>query len=215
MLGWQAMGRWAVGWRAAACLGWATLAVLPAQASADDTRRLVQQVLASADHGQRPFAVVDKRRALVSVFHADGALAAQSATLLGSAQGDHSLPGVGQRTQQAALRRADRTTPAGRFSAQPGHNLSGEAVVWLDHAAALAIHRLRSGPQHTDRAARMAGQDAQRRRVSAGCVVVPAAFFDSAVQPLLGLQRGTVYVLPEHGGHLALPDRAPQPDSTS
>ena len=32
----------------------------------------------------------------------------------------------------------------------------------------------------------------------AGCVVVPVAFYQAVVQPLLGSQRGVVYVLPEH-----------------
>lgn len=171
------------------------------------TRQLAQHVLAQVDHGLRPFAIVDKRSATITVFDVDGRQAGQSAVLLGSAVGDHSVPGVGQRTQQGTLRAEDRTTPAGRFVAEPGRNLSGEAVLWLDYGSALAIHRLRSGPSQPSRALRLAADDVALRRVSAGCVVVPGWFFDTVVQPLLGSQRGTVYVLPEQGGAWPLPPR--------
>ena len=169
----------------------------PSTAWPQDPLQLARALVARAEHAQRPFAVVDKRGAQILVFDASGTLVGRSAALLGRALGDASVPGVGLRTQQGRLREADRTTPAGRFVAEPGRNHDGEAIVWIDYDAALAIHRLRGGPDHASRSRRLRGADPLARRVSAGCVVVPGAFYDSVVQPLLGRQRGLVVVMPE------------------
>jgi hypothetical protein len=147
---------------------------------------------------------VDKRLALIAVHAADGRLSGLSRALLGGTPGDHIVPGVGARAQAGTLRPGDTTTPAGRFTSEPGRNRQGEAVVWLDYDAAFAIHRLRPGPAAADRARRLAGADPSRRRVTAGCVVVPGAFFDTTVQPLLGRGRAVVYVLPEAADASAL-----------
>ena len=159
--------------------------------------RLARQVLASADHGGLPFAVVDKQAATLMIFRADGQLVGTTPVLLGRAAGDQSIPGVGSRTQSGQLRFSDQITTAGRFDSQPGHNLAGEAVVWIDYDSALAIHRLRPGPSQQDRALRLASADPQARRVSAGCVVVPVAFYQAVVAPVLGRSRGVVYVMAE------------------
>ncbi len=161
------------------------------------TAQLSAQVLATADHRQRPFAVVDKQTATISVFTGQGRLLASSSVLLGQAPGDHAVRGAGERTQQGLLSVDDRTTPAGRFDTEPGRNLSGEAIVWIDYDSALAIHRVRPGAAQLDRQLRLASTDPLAKRVSAGCVVVPEAFFDAVIGPLFGRQRGVVYVLPE------------------
>lgn len=92
---------------------------------------------------------------------------------------------------------AERTTPAGRFASQPGHNDKGEDIVWVDYDASLAIHRLRPAPAHERRAERLASPASDDNRISFGCIVVPVVFYDSVVAPTLGRQRGVVYVLPE------------------
>ena len=163
----------------------------------DNTREFVRRVLASVDHRQRPFAVVDKHAATIAVYRADGALAGTSAALLGSTLGDHEVPGVGERAQSGRLRPGDRTTPAGRFNSEPGRNRDGDAIVWVDYASAFAIHRLRAGPSKVQRARRLGSASSADKRVSDGCVVVPEAFFDAVVKPTLGRGRGVVYVLPE------------------
>jgi hypothetical protein len=168
-------------------------------AAAADADAFAARVWQRADTAALPFAVVDKRRALMVVYRADGREAGRSAVLLGAMRGDRSIPGVGERTQSGQLRPEDLTTPAGRFVAQPGQNRGGEAVIWVDFDAAFAVHRLRPGAGHDDRARRLAGSDPERRRVSAGCVVVPGAFFDTVVRPLLGRGPAIVYVLPESG----------------
>lgn len=169
------------------------------KAAPQNALQLAQQVVARGDHGQRPFAVVDKQAALILVFQADGLLAGSSSVLLGRAPGDQSAPGVGQRTDNGSLRDSDRTTPAGRFRSEPGRNLAGEAIIWLDYDIALAIHRLRNGPSRASRVLQLASADSRGRRVSAGCVVVPEAFYDGVVERLLGRSRGMVYVMPENG----------------
>jgi hypothetical protein len=73
-------------------------------------------------------------------------------------------------------------------------------VVWIDYDSALAIHRLRPGPSQQHRATRLASADPKARRVSAGCVVVPVAFYEAVVSPVLGRSRAVVYVMPEAGG---------------
>ncbi len=158
---------------------------------------LLKQILASADHGGRPFAIVDKKSATLAVYLPDGRLIGATPVLLGQAPGDQTVPGVGERTQIGQLRPGDRTTPAGRFASEPGRNLSGESIVWVDYAAALAIHRVRRGPSQERRVQSLASPDVRDRRLSAGCVVVPEAFYEAVVHPVLGRGPGVVYVLPE------------------
>lgn len=168
-------------------------------AAPDATRRLSRWVHDSGDHRGLPYAIVDKRLALITLYSPDGTVAGSSSALMGRTLGDASVAGVGERTQQQRLRSEDLTTPAGRFVSEPGRNTTGEAIVWIDYDSALAIHRLRPGPSRQARARRLASSDAQAKRVSAGCVVVPERFYDAVVQPLLGRGPGVVYVLPESG----------------
>jgi len=158
---------------------------------------LALRVVQSGDHGNFPFAIVDKHAAQISVYRHDGTLVGTSTVLLGITPGDASMPGVGYRTQTGQLRLEDRTTPAGRFDTVPGRNLSGEAVVWIDYGTALAIHRLRPAPTHEKRVQRMASSNAHDKRISAGCVVVPETFYDLVIRPVLGNGRAVVYVMPE------------------
>ena len=134
--------------------------------------------------------------ARISVFEAGGRLIGSSAVLLGIDPGDASVPGIAQRSP-ASLGPGERTTPAGRFDSQPGHNDKGEDIVWIDYAASLAIHRLRPAPPHQRRAQRLDSPTSDDNRASLGCVVVPVAFYESVVRPSLGQHRGVVYVLPE------------------
>ncbi|HEX2010225.1 MAG TPA: L,D-transpeptidase, partial [Roseateles sp.] len=105
-------------------------------------------------------------------------------------------PGIGQRVL-SGIAPQERITPAGRFDSEPGRNLKGEAIVWIDYEAAVAIHRLRPAPPAERRPQRLASDSAEDRRISLGCVVVSAEFYDEVVAPLLGRRRGVVYVLPE------------------
>ncbi|HJV62763.1 MAG TPA: L,D-transpeptidase [Albitalea sp.] len=167
-----------------------------APAVSPDAAEVARWVLATRDNQGLPFAIVDKRQAALFLYAPRGRLVAASTVLLGMARGDESAPGVGA-LAPARIPVAERTTPAGRFLTEPGVNLSGEEVVWFDYDAGLAIHRLRPDAAYRARAQRMASGAPDDNRVSAGCVVVPVAFFENVVQPLLGRHRGVVYVLPE------------------
>ena len=169
---------------------------LGGHAASADLRRLAQWVLQSADNGQRPFAVVDKKEAQVLVFSPSGRLLGSSAALLGYAAGDDSVQGIGSRPL-TAVRPEERTTPAGRFEAEPGRNTLGEQVLWVDYDAAVSMHRVRLSNPAEQRLARLASPSAQARRISYGCINLPVAFFDTVLWPNLGAQRGVVYVLPE------------------
>jgi hypothetical protein len=200
-------GLWKRAARALLCCSLlAAAAVAPARAEARDfgatrpsseAKLVVDWVLRTQDHGGRPFAVVDKRLAKVYVFDAQGLLAGHSAALLGSTWGDHTVPGVGERAQTGSVRADERTTPAGRFESLPGRNDKGEHVVWVDYESAFAIHRVRPDRAQVPRERRLATMTPDDNRVSYGCVVVPVAFYERVVEPVLGAKRGVVYVLPE------------------
>ena len=188
-------------WKAVAAVLFAVAAAMPAQAASltRDARELHDWVMKTRDHHGRAFAIVDKKAARIFVFDGHGRLRGESAALLGQAPGDDSAPEVGEHTQQGFVPFAERTTPAGRFAAEPGVNASGEQVIWVDYDSAFAIHRLRPGRSRRDRERRLASLDPADHRASLGCVVVPVRFFEDVVQRWLGKSRVTVYVMPENG----------------
>ncbi len=159
-------------------------------------RELMEWILALHDNEGRPFAVVDKRAAYVYVFDSHGQLRASSPVLLGAAIGDGSVPGIGERPIDKVLPR-ERTTPAGRFVAQPGTDDEHQDVVWVDYAGGVAMHRVFLGNPAEHRLERLADPNAASRRISWGCINLPFSFFDDVVWPMIGLRRGIVYVLPE------------------
>jgi hypothetical protein len=160
--------------------------------------QLLEWMARTGNNQDRPYVVVDKRQAQVWVFDAQHRGLASSTALLGLTPGDHEVADI-RRRNVATLSREARITPAGRFATEPGVNLQGEDVVWLDYAAGLAMHRLRPGLAHAARLRLLAAQVASAQRVSMGCVVLPVAFYEKVIRPLLGRQTGWVYVLPEHG----------------
>jgi hypothetical protein len=162
-------------------------------------RQALRWVLQQDDHRGRPFAIVDKRQARIHVFDPSGAPVGASVALIGLTPGDRdAVPKLGDRAISTLLAE-ERTTPAGRFDSEPGRNDKGEAIVWFDYDAALAIHRLRPAPEHERRPQRMRSADPGARRITYGCIVVPVAFYEGVIAPALGRRRGVVYVLPEHG----------------
>lgn len=201
------MGR--TGRALAAAALWAAMGLAPAlaqqNAGADfgthhasaDTRYVARWAFESADPAGLPFAIIDKKDARMYVFERGGHLSGVSSVLLGQTPGDGSAPGVGEHTQAGTVPVGERTTPSGRFESEPGLNLNGENVVWVDYGAALAIHRLRPGASRQEREARLASATPLDNRASLGCVVVPPDFYSEVVQPLLGRTRGVIYVLPE------------------
>ncbi|MBU1357228.1 MAG: L,D-transpeptidase [Gammaproteobacteria bacterium] len=171
---------------------------MPAQSMrlSDDASHLLDTILAAHDQQGRPFAIVDKKMARVHVFGGDGSLKASSPVLLGLAEGDDSVPGIGERPM-AAIKPEERTTPAGRFEAEPGRNSHGEDIIWVDYDAAVSMHRVRTANKADRRLHRLATPTIADNRISYGCINVPAAFYDAYLRDSLGKANGMVYVLPE------------------
>ena len=161
-----------------------------------EVHRVADWVVASADHGQRPFALVDKSQATLYVFTPTGRLIGTSPVLLGLARGDDSEPGIGDKPI-AAIRPEERTTPAGRFAAQPGKNLGGDNVIWVDYDAAVSMHSVRATVASERRLQRLESPDPAEHRISYGCINVPAAFFAGVAWPSFAQAGGMIYVLPE------------------
>ncbi|WP_193531713.1 hypothetical protein [Roseateles aquatilis] len=159
-------------------------------------RQLAQWVMAGWDHGGRPFAILDKRLAQVLVFRPDGKLIASTPVLLGYAAGDDSVAGIGLRPI-AEVRPSERTTPAGRFVAQPGKNALHEDVLWVDYDAAVSMHRVRVTNPAERRLERLASPTPKDNRISFGCINMPVKFFENTLWPNFGQRGGIVYVLPE------------------
>ncbi|MDR6887641.1 MULTISPECIES: L,D-transpeptidase [Variovorax] len=169
---------------------------LSSPAVSRDAESVAGWVRTTGDNRGTPFAIVDKKSAVVHIFSADGKRRASSPILLGLAKGDHSVPGIGERPM-ADIREDERTTPAGRFVSEPGRNLSGEDIVWVDYDAAVSMHQVRATNKAERRLERLATPTAADNRISYGCINVPAAFYDTYVKPSFGTAKAVIYVLPE------------------
>lgn len=176
--------------------------------ASEAVRVLAGRALALNDHGGRPFLIVDKIGAHVYVFDERGVLRGAAPALLGSARGDETVPGIGERPI-AEIRPHERTTPAGRFVAETGVNSHGEDIVWVDYDAAVSLHRVRAHNPKERRLQRLATPTVEDNRISYGCINVPAKFYDAVVVPAMRGGRAIVYVLPEAPGARALLE-APQ-----
>ena len=113
----------------------------PAQPITDEVINLAAWVIAAGDNRGLPFAVVDKEAAQVLIFSANGKLRGLAPALIGSAVGDDSAPGVGDR-ELKDIPMKDRTTPAGRFLAAYGPAAGKQRVLWIDYETAVSIHPL-------------------------------------------------------------------------
>jgi hypothetical protein len=165
-----------------------------AHASADAVET-ADWVVRTGDHRGAPFVIVDKVHARMYVFERGGMLLGDSTVLLGLARGDYSVPGIGERPM-SAIHDHERTTPAGRFIAEPSRNARGEDIVWVDFDASVAMHRVREVHPHEHRLQRLATPATLDKRISYGCINVPIAFYDRVLQPA-AQQHAVIYVLPE------------------
>lgn len=185
-------------------LALAGLAAQPAWAGADfqqenpsaDARHVADWVVDSGDHKAMPFVIVDKVLGRVFVFDPQGRLQGAAPALLGLAQGDDSVPGIGSR-KMSTIRPEERTTPAGRFVATLERSLKGDEILWIDYDAAIALHRVIATAPKERRLQRLDSRTASDRRITYGCINVPVKFFDDVVVPAFRGTAGIVYVLPE------------------
>jgi hypothetical protein len=165
----------------------------PASAQA---RHIADWVVDSADSHGLPFVIVDKLASRVFVFDAQGHLRGAAPALVGMAQGDDSVPGIGSRPM-STIRPEERTTPAGRFVASMGRTPHGDKIVWVDYDAAIALHRVIATVPKERRLQRLASEVPLDHRITYGCINVPVMFFDKVVIPAFDASSGIVYVLPE------------------
>jgi hypothetical protein len=163
----------------------------------DDVRRIANWSMTTHDHQKMSFIIVDKKQAKVYVFDPAGHLKASAYALLGSAIGDDTVPGIGTKPI-ALVTPQERTTPAGRFIAQPGTSASrNEDVVWVDYDAAVSMHRVINFVKAERRLERIVSPDPAEHRISYGCINLPRDFYENAVAPAARTTGAVIYVLPE------------------
>lgn len=165
----------------------------PASAEA---REVANWVVTSGDNRKLFFVILDKLNTKVFVFEPSGKLRSATPVLIGAARGDDSVDGIGGRPI-AQVRPQERTTPAGRFLAEPGRNATGEDVVWVDYDAAVSMHRVRTTEPKERRLERLASPTTEDNRISYGCINMPVEFFENVLKPAFNASYGVVYVLPE------------------
>ena len=174
----------------------AAVDLLPADQDVSDTViELAGWVVATRDNHGYPFAILDKAAAQVFVFGPDGRLRGAAPGLFGSAVGDHTLPGVGDR-ELRDIPAADRTTPAGRFVGGFGPAVGGGRTLWVDYDSAVSIHAVPNGIPAERRAERLASPSPRDNRISHGCINVSAEFFEQVVSPTFR-RGGVFYILPD------------------
>jgi len=158
--------------------------------------RLAAWVVSSGDNNGLPFAIVDKPGATVFVYAADGQLLGAEPALLGSAHGDDSVPGIGERPLPSILPE-ERTTPAGRFIAGFGPAAGQGRVLWVDFASAVALHPVVTSNKTEKRMERLLSAAVDDNRITYGCINVTIDFYNRVIQQAFKDTRGVFYVLPD------------------
>jgi hypothetical protein len=167
-----------------------------ARPASDSVMRVIAWVTASGDNGGLPFVIIDKVTADVFVFDADARFLGATPALLGSAPGDDSVEGVGDR-ELSAIKPDERTTPAGRFLAGFGYASGQRKVLWIDYAPAISLHPVVYANKKEKRLARLYSPSPEDNRITFGCINISAAFYENVVRPLFSDTRGVVYILPD------------------
>jgi hypothetical protein len=163
-----------------------------------DVRHVANWTVHTRDHQNKAIVIVDKKDARLYVFGRSGKLEGTAPVLLGSAIGDYTVPGVGDRPIGQVLPH-ERTTPAGRFIAEIGMNMRGEDVVWVDYDSAVSMHRVLTTNAAEHRLERLASPTVQDNRISYGCINVPRDFYETVLSPAVRTTGAIIYVLPETG----------------
>lgn len=169
----------------------------PEQPVSEAVVNIAGWVIASGDNRELPFAVIDKAAAQLLVFGADGKLKGLAPALIGSAAGDESAPGVGDR-ELKDIPMDERTTPAGRYLAGYGPATGGESVLWVDYATAVSIHPVQTtrASKKEKRKERLASATPEDNRITHGCINVSSTFYTKVIRPTFK-KGGVFYVLPD------------------
>ncbi|HEY9218122.1 MAG TPA: L,D-transpeptidase [Phenylobacterium sp.] len=158
--------------------------------------KLVGWVTKTGDNRGLPFVIIDKISANVFVFDGDGAQLGVGPALLGLAQGDDSVPGIGDRPL-AKIQADEKTTPAGRFMAAFGPAPKGKKVLWVDYDTAISLHPVITTNPKEHRTQRLKSAEPDDNRITYGCINVSPAFYNKVVRPAFRDEGGVVYILPE------------------
>ena len=151
----------------------------------------------TGDHGGRPFMVIDKSAAAVFLYDAGGQLLGMAPVLIGSAIGDDSAPGIGNR-ELHDIKPEERTTPAGRFLTRLGPALGKyRQVLWVSHELSIAMHPVITASPREQRNMRLNSPSPADNRITYGCINVSADFYTKMVEPLFAETTGITYVIPE------------------
>ena len=171
-------------------------AVVDAEPDLETVAQVTDWIAASRDNGTLPFVIIDKVAAEVFVFAADGQFKGAAPALLGSARGDRSWPGVGDR-ELSNIPPKQRTTPAGRFIAGfgPACGRQERPLGGLRDRHFVARGDRRQPQPAPLRAPQ--GPTPKDNRITFGCINVPAAFYKNVVSPAFKGTSGIVYILPE------------------
>ena len=161
-----------------------------------DARLVANWVTTTGNAKKHAFVLVDKKDARVYVFGPDGKLKDSAPALLGAARGDDSFPGIGDKPL-SAVRPEEKTTPAGRFVAEPGRNATNEDIVWVDYDAAVSMHRIRPLVAQERRLERLASLTTDDNRISFGCINLPVSFYEDVLSPTVQRYGAIIYVLPD------------------
>lgn len=161
-----------------------------------DVRHVADWAVDSGDPQGRAFVIVDKRDASVWLFDPRGDLVSWTPALVGAAVGDDAVPGIGEKPL-AAIRPEEKTTPAGRYVAEPGVNANGEDVVWVSYDLAVSMHRVRPTVAAERRLERLASATPGDNRISFGCINLPVDFYEQVLAPMVRRTGAVIYVLPE------------------
>lgn len=156
---------------------------------------IAARVIKVNDNKQRPFIVVDKKKAEIYAFDSGGILLSKAPILLGMAIGDD-LPIEIARLPLSQIKQSSRITPAGRYIAELGKDTHGKDVLWVDYAGNLAIHPVINVPRQ-DRLERLNSKTIEDNRISWGCINVPKLFFKNHILNNFSRSKGMVYILPE------------------
>lgn len=167
-----------------------------AESRPDQALQVADWVAATGDNGDLPYMILDKATAELSVFEPDGEFLGATPALLGSARGDHSTPGVGDR-ELSKIKPADRTTPAGRFVASFGRAYGNHTVLWVDYPNAISLHPVITANPKERRPQRLKSPTPKDNRITYGCINIAPAFYQTVVRKHFGKSGGIVYILPE------------------
>ena len=178
-------------------LGLALAAVqVEAQPPSNHAIQMISWIVRSGDNGGRPFMVIDKVGAKVLVFDRSGVFMGATPALIGSARGDHSVLGIGDR-ELSNIKPSERTTPAGRFVARIGPSLGLGRVLWIDIPGAVALHPVITSHPAEHRPERLQSPTPKDNRITYGCINISPTFYGNVVRPLFTQIGGVVYILPE------------------